>query len=148
METKHNMIRSALAQAPGTRLPDGFGTRLMERLHRESARRERRETWLLALAGAGCLALLIAGIVWYFFYDPATGLHLPALPDMPDMPSFSGLSELVKLPEAPEPALPDGSAPQPLFYISIAATFLVLSGLDHFLRRKQRSAAHKKHGTR
>ena len=43
MEAKNNIIRRALEQAPGTQLPEGFCERLMERLERESARRERRE---------------------------------------------------------------------------------------------------------
>ena len=51
MEAKNNIIRRALEQAPGTQLPEGFCERLMERLERESARRERRETWLLGTAG-------------------------------------------------------------------------------------------------
>ena len=57
MEAKNNIIRRALEQAPGTQLPEGFCERLMERLERESARRERRETWLLGTAG-GALSLL------------------------------------------------------------------------------------------
>ena len=50
MEAKNNIIRRALEQAPDTQLPEGFCERLMERLERESARRERRETWLLGTA--------------------------------------------------------------------------------------------------
>ena len=41
MEAKNNIIRRALEQAPDTQLPEGFCERLMERLERESARRER-----------------------------------------------------------------------------------------------------------
>ena len=62
METKHNIIRRALEQAPGTQLPEGFCVRLMERLERESERRERRETWLLGTAGVLCLLAVIAGL--------------------------------------------------------------------------------------
>ena len=36
-------------------MPEGFCVRLMERLERESERRERRETWLLGTAGVLCL---------------------------------------------------------------------------------------------
>ena len=50
METKHNIIRRALEQVPGTQLPEGFCVRLMERLERESERRERRETGVLGTA--------------------------------------------------------------------------------------------------
>ena len=62
METKHNISRRALEQAPGTQLPEGFCVRLMERLERESERRERRETWLLGTAGVLCLLAVIAGL--------------------------------------------------------------------------------------
>ena len=62
METKHNIIRRALEQAPGTQLPEGFCVRLMERLERESERRERRETWLLGTAGVLCLLAVISGL--------------------------------------------------------------------------------------
>ena len=84
MEAKNNIIRRALEQAPDTQLPEGFCERLMERLERESARRERRETWLLGTAGVLCLLAVIAGLAWYFWYEPGVGLHLP------DMPSFPG----------------------------------------------------------
>lgn len=77
METKHNIIRRALEQAPGTQLPEGFCVRLMERLERESERRERRETWLLGTAGVLCLLAVIAGLAWYLWYEPGVGLHLP-----------------------------------------------------------------------
>ena len=70
MEAKNNIIRRALEQAPGTQLPEGFCERLMERLERESARRERRETWLLGTAGVLCLLAVIAGLAWYFWYEP------------------------------------------------------------------------------
>lgn len=72
MEAKNNIIRRALEQAPGTQLPEGFCERLMERLERESARRERRETWLLGTAGVLCLLAVIAGLAWYFWYEPAS----------------------------------------------------------------------------
>lgn len=35
----------------------------MERMRRETLRRERRETWLLTAGGAGCFATLIADLV-------------------------------------------------------------------------------------
>lgn len=83
METKHNIIRRALEQAPGTQLPEGFCVRLMERLERESERRERRETWLLGTAGVLCLLAVIAGLAWYLWYEPGVGLHLPDMPSLP-----------------------------------------------------------------
>ena len=83
MEAKNNIIRRALEQAPDTQLPEGFCERLMERLERESARRERRETWLLGTAGVLCLLAVIAGLAWYFWYEPGVGLHLPDMPSLP-----------------------------------------------------------------
>ena len=84
MEAKNNIIRRALEQAPDTQLPEGFCERLMERLERESARRERRETWLLGTAGVLCLLAVIAGLAWYFWYEPGvicpTCLHSPTCP--------------------------------------------------------------------
>ena len=77
METKHNIIRRALEQAPGTQLPEGFCVRLMERLERESERRERRETWLLGTAGVLCLLAVIAGLAWYLWYEPGVGQMQP-----------------------------------------------------------------------
>ena len=94
MEAKNNIIRRALEQAPGTQLPEGFCERLMERLERESARRERRETWLLGTAGVLCLLAVIAGLAWYFWYEPDVGLHLPDMPSLPDMPAFTGPGSL------------------------------------------------------
>ena len=90
METKHNIIRRALEQAPGTQLPEGFCVRLMERLERESERRERRETWLLGTAGVFCLLAVIAGLAWYLWYEPGVGLHLPDMPSLPDRPALPG----------------------------------------------------------
>ena len=40
-------IRRAVRQVPPPELPAGFTPRLMERMRRETLRRERRETWLL-----------------------------------------------------------------------------------------------------
>lgn len=149
METKHNIIRRALEQAPGTQLPEGFGTRLMERIQRESARREKRETWLLVLSGIGCLAALIAGTGWYFFYEPGAGLQLPALPKLPEfpgMPALPDLSGLLKLPETPTPASPAESSRLTGLYIFIAATFLGLSGIDLYLRKRRHNNAASTNG--
>ena len=109
MEAKNNIIRRALEQAPGTQLPEGFCERLMERLERESARRERRETWLLGTAGVLCLLAVIAGLAWYFWYEPGVGLHLPDMPSFPVMPSFPDMPAFtspgsLKFPEPDFPA--------------------------------------------
>ena len=56
-------IRRAVRQVPPPELPAGFTPRLMERMRRETLRRERRETWLLTAGGAGCFATLIAACV-------------------------------------------------------------------------------------
>lgn len=131
METKHNIIRSALERAPGTQLPEGFAGRLMERLQRESERRERRETWLLGTAGVLCLLALVAWIVWYFWYEPGVGLQIPDMPKHPGLPSL----------KLPEPDFPEETRRLSLFYTFIAATFLGLSGLDIYLRKRRRNAA-------
>ena len=133
MEAKNNIIRRALEQAPGTQLPEGFCERLMERLERESARRERRETWLLGTAGVLCLLAVIAGLAWYFWY---VGLHMPDMPSLPDMPAFTGPGSL----KFPEPDFPAESRRLSLFYVFIAATFLGLAGLDLYLRRRRHNA--------
>ena len=58
-------IRRAVRQVPPPELPAGFTPRLMERMRRETLRRERRETWLLTAGGAGCFAALIAACVTF-----------------------------------------------------------------------------------
>lgn len=143
METKHNIIRRALEQAPGTQLPEGFCVRLMERLERESARRERRETWLLGIAGVLSLLAVVAGLAWYFFYEPDTGLHLPGILSFPEIPSFPDMPSLPSLPslELPGPDFPEESRRLSLFYVFIAASFLGLSGIDLYLRKRRRNAA-------
>lgn len=142
METKHNIIRRALAQAPGTALPEGFGVRLMERLQRESAQRERRETWLLGTAGVLCLLAVIAGLGWYFFYEPETGLQLPGLPRLPEFPDLPVLPDLSGL---MEPAKNSATSAQSrsLYHacIFIATAFLCLSGIDLYLRKRWRQGA-------
>lgn len=144
METKHNIIRRALAQAPGTQLPEGFGVRLMERLQRESARRERCETWLLGMAGVLCLLAVIAGLGWYFFYEPETGLQLPGLPGLPEFPDMLTLPDLPALPDLSglmEPAKTSAPSAQSrsLYHscIFIAVVFLGLSGIDLYLRKRR-----------
>ena len=135
METKHNAIRRALEQAPGTRLPDGFAARLMERLQRESQRRERRETRLLAAAGIVCLLALVAGTACYFWYEPGVGVRLPDF----HLPALPGLSEYFALPESPAP---DSGGHLPRLYIFVAMSFLGFSGLDLYLRRRRRNRMH------
>ena len=137
METKHNIIRRALEQAPGTQLPEGFCVRLMERLERESERRERRETWLLGTAGVLCLLAVITGLAWYLWYEPGVGLHLPDMPSLTDIPALPGLGSI----QLPEPDFPAESRRLSLFYVFIAATFLGLAGLDLYLRRRRHNAA-------
>lgn len=142
METKHNIIRRALAQAPGTELPEGFGERLMERLQCESARRERRETWLLGTAGVLCLLAVIAGLGWYFFYEPETGLQLPGLPKLPEFPDLPALPDLSGLMEPAKNSAPSAES-RSLYHscIFIAVAFLCLSGIDLYLRKRRRQGA-------
>lgn len=138
METKHNIIRRVLAQAPGTQLPEGFSERLMERLQRESARRERRETWLLGTAGVLCLLAVIAGLGWYFFYEPETGLQLPGLPKLPEFPDLPALPDLSGLMEPAKNSAPSAES-RSLYHscIFIAVAFLCLSGIDLYLRKRR-----------
>ena len=73
-------IRRAVRQVPPPELPAGFTPRLMERMRRETLRRERRETWLLTAGGAGCFAALIAACVttlWPDFRLRITDFALP-----------------------------------------------------------------------
>ena len=84
-------IRRAVRQGPPPELPAGFTPRLMERMRRETLRRERRETWLLTAGGAGCFATLIAACVttlWPDFRLRITDFALPR----PELPHFA-LSE-------------------------------------------------------
>ena len=130
MEAKNNIIRRALEQAPGTQLPEGFCERLMERLE--------RETWLLGTAGVLYLLAVIAGLAWYFWYEPGVGLHLPDMPSFPDMPAFTGPGSL----KFPEPDFPAESRRLSLFYVFIAATFLGLAGLDLYLHNAMKTNGH------
>ena len=60
----------------------------MERMRRETLRRERRETWLLTAGGAGCFATLIAACVttlWPDFRLRITDFALPR----PELPHFT-----------------------------------------------------------
>ena len=88
---KSDAIRRAVRQVPAPELPADFTPRLMERMRREAARRERRETWLLTAGGAGCFAALIAACVttlWPDFRLRITDFALPR----PELPHFA-LSE-------------------------------------------------------
>ena len=76
---------------------------------------------------------MIAGLAWYFWYEPGVGLHLPDMPSFPDMPAFTGPGSL----KFPEPDFPAESRRLSLFYVFIAATFLGLAGLDLYLRRRR-----------
>ena len=81
-------IRRAVRQVPPPELPAGFTPRLMERMQRETLRRERRETWLLTAGGAGCFAALIAACVtalWPDFRLRITDFALPR----PELPHFT-----------------------------------------------------------
>ena len=81
-------IRRAVRQVPPPELPAGFTPRLMERMRRETLRRERRETWLLTAGGAGCFATLIAACVttlWPDFRLRITDFALPR----PELPHFT-----------------------------------------------------------
>ena len=81
-------IRRAVRQVPPPELPAGFTPRLMERMRRETLRRERRETWLLTAGGAGCFATLIAACVTALWPDCRLRITDFALP-RPELPHFT-----------------------------------------------------------
>ena len=113
-------IRRAVRQVPPPELPAGFTPRLMERMRRETLRRERRETWLLTAGGAGCFATLIAACVttlWPDFRLRITDFALPR-------------------PELPHLALPETDKPLVTMCVCIAVAFLVLLLADLLIRRR------------
>ena len=70
-------IRRAVRQVPPPELPAGFTPRLMERMRRETLRRERRETWLLTAGGVVCARALWPELEWQI---PGIALPRPELP--------------------------------------------------------------------
>ena len=103
-------IRRAVRQVPPPELPAGFTPRLMERMRRETLRRERRETWLLTAGGAGCFAALIADF---------------ALP-RPELPHFT----------LPHFALSEEDKWLVAMCVCIALVFLALLLADLVIRRR------------
>lgn len=84
---KSDAIRRAVRQVPAPELPADFTPRLMERMRREAARRERRETWLLTAGGIGCFTALISACVtalWPDFRLRITDFALPR-PELPHL---------------------------------------------------------------
>ena len=117
---KSDAIRRAVRQAPAPELPAGFTPRLMERMRRETARRERRETWLLAAGGVGCFAALIVVCVRALWPDFKWQIPDIALPR----------------PELPHSALPEMDKPLVTMCVCIAAAFLILLLADLVIRRR------------
>lgn len=122
---KSDAIRRAVRQVPVPELPAGFTPRLMERMRREAARRERRETWLLTAGGVGCFAALIAVCVTALW--PDFRLRIPdfALPRI-------GLPHI----ELPRLALPEEDKSLVAMCVCIALAFLVLLLADLMIRRR------------
>lgn len=123
-------IRRAVRQVPPPELPAGFTPRLMERMRRETLRRERRETWLLTAGGAGCFAALIAACVttlWPDFRLRITDFALPR----PELPHI-GLPHI----ELPRLALPEEDKSLVAMCVCIALAFLVLLLADLMIRRR------------
>ena len=106
---KSDAIRHAVRQVPAPELPAGFTPRLMERMRREAARRERRETWLLTAGGVGC---------------PDFALPRPELPHI-------GLPHI----ELPRLALPEEDKSLVAMCVCIALAFLVLLLADLMIHR-------------
>lgn len=117
---KSDAIRRAVRQVPAPELPADFTPRLMERMRREAARRERRETWLLTAGGIGCFTALISACVTALW--PDFRLRIPdfALPR----------------PELPHIALPEEDKSLVAMCVCIALAFLVLLLADLMIRRR------------
>ena len=127
---KSDAIRRAVRQVPAPELPAGFTPRLMERMRREAARRERRETWLLTAGGVGCFTALISACVTALW--PDFRLRIPdfALP-RPELPHI-GLPHI----ELPHIALPEEDKSLVAMCVCIALAFLVLLLADLMIRRR------------
>ena len=110
-------IRRAVRQVPPPELPAGFTPRLMERMRRETLRRERRETWLLTAGGAGCFAAL-----WPDFRLRITDFALPR----PELPHFT----------LPHFALSEEDKWLVAMCVCIALVFLALLLADLVIRRR------------
>lgn len=122
---KSDAIRRAVRQVPAPELPADFTPRLMERMRREAARRERRETWLLTAGGIGCFTALISACVTALW--PDFRLRIPdfALP-RPELPHI-GL---------PHIALPEEDKSLVAMCVCIALAFLVLLLADLMIHRR------------
>ncbi len=122
---KSDAIRRAVRQVPAPELPADFTPRLMERMRREAARRERRETWLLTAGGVGCFTALISACVTALW--PDFRLRIPdfALP-RPELPHI----------ELPRLALPEEDKSLVAMCVCIALAFLVLLLADLMIRRR------------
>lgn len=122
-------IRRAVRQVPPPELPAGFTPRLMERMRRETLRRERRETWLLTAGGVGCFTALISACVTALW--PDFRLRIPdfALP-RPELPHI-GLPHI----ELPRLALPEEDKSLVAMCVCIALAFLVLLLADLMIHR-------------
>ena len=117
---KSDAIRRAVRQVPAPELPADFTPRLMERMRREAARRERRETWLLTAGGIGCFTALISACVTALW--PDFRLRIPdfALPR----------------PELPHIELPEEDKSLVAMCVCIALAFRVLLLADLMIRRR------------
>lgn len=128
-------IRRAVRQVPPPELPAGFTPRLMERMRRETLRRERRETWLLTAGGAGCFAALIAACVttlWPDFRLRITDFALPR----PELPHFT----------LPHLTLSEEDKWLVAMCVCIALVFLALLLADLVIRRRIASSRNWKNG--
>ena len=124
---KSDAIRRAVRQVPAPELPADFTPRLMERMRREAARRERRETWLLTAGGVGCFTALISACVTALFRLRIPDFALPR----PELPHI-GLPHI----ELPRLALPEEDKSLVAMCVCIALAFLVLLLADLMIRRR------------
>ena len=110
-------IRRAVRQVPPPELPAGFTPRLMERMRRETLRRERRETWLLTAGIAACVTAL-----WPDFRLRITDFALPR----PELPHFT----------LPHLTLSEEDKWLVAMCVCIALVFLALLLADLVIRRR------------
>ena len=110
-------IRRAVRQVPPPELPAGFTPRLMERMRRETLRRERRETWLLTALIAACVTAL-----WPDFRLRITDFALPR----PELPHFT----------LPHLTLSEEDKWLVAMCVCIALVFLALLLADLVIRRR------------
>lgn len=119
METKKD-AGSALKQALGRRqtgsLPSNFSFRMMEQIHFEAVRQQKRQERIGFISMLVVVVALVGGVIGYLIYSMNISLSDVTIPTM---------------------ELPQTSSPMLGFYCYIAVLVFVLLGLDYWLRRRR-----------